>query len=257
VFWGVQARVFSFIEFADQCLSPRQQFFILNKEGEAIMKYIFLTMALVLTLSAISFAQSSDYNKTEFYIGYSNGQVDTGSNFSNSGNAVQNFFNSRTNFNGFEAAGVYNFSRYLGVKADVSGTYHSEGNFSFPVTTGATTQTVSGNVRDSLYNVLGGIQIKDNASTKRFKPFAEALVGLGHARSDVTNLTCTTTSNIDCTNFGAGAHTNGFAGAFGGGLDVKLNDKLDIRAIQVDYNPVRLNGVTTNNLRFGVGIVIK
>ena len=110
------------------------------------MKYIFLTVALVLTLSAFSVAQSSDYNKGEFYIGYSNGQVDTGNNFSNSGNAVQRFFNNRTNFNGFEVAGVYNISRYIGLKADLSGTYHRSGSFSFPVTTGATTQTVSGNI---------------------------------------------------------------------------------------------------------------
>ena len=222
------------------------------------MKYIFLTLAFVLTLSAFTFAQSSsDYNKTEFYGGYSNGQVDTGNNFSNSGNAVQNFFANRTNFNGFEAAGVYNVSRYFGIKADLSGTYHKEGNFAFPVTDGASTQTVSGSIRDSLYNVLGGVQIKDNASTGRFKPFAHALVGLGHARSDVTNLTCTTTASINCANFGSGGHTNGLAGAFGGGLDVRLSDKIDFRAIQVDYNPVRLNGVTNNNLRLGVGIVIK
>ena len=221
------------------------------------MKYIFLTLAFVLTLSAFSVAQSSDYNKGEFYIGYSNGQVDTGANFSNSGNAVQNFFNNRTNFNGFEAAGVYNLSRYVGLKADLSGTYHRAGSFSFPVTTGTSTQTVSGNVRESLYNVLGGVQIKDNANTGRFKPFAHALAGLGHARSDVTNLTCTTTANINCSNFGNGDHANGFAMAFGGGIDVRVNDRIDVRAIQVDYNPLRLNGMTENNLRIGVGIVIK
>jgi len=45
--------------------------------------------------------------------------------------------------------------------------------------------------------------------------------------------------------------------AFGGGLDIRLNDRLDIRAVQVDWNPIRSGGVTTNNLRFGVGIVIK
>jgi len=221
------------------------------------MKYIFLTLAFVLTLSAFSVAQSSDYNKGEFYIGYSNGQVDTGNNFSNSGNAVRDFFNNRTNFNGFEAAGVYNISRYIGLKADLSGTYHRSGSFSFPVTTGASTQTVSGNITDSLYNVVGGVQIKDNASTGRFKPFAHAMVGLGHMRSDVTNLTCTTTSNINCDNFRGGGHSNGFAGVFGGGVDVRLSNKLDIRAIQVDYNPIRVNGFTTNNLRIGVGVVIK
>src|SRR3954452_23744327 len=99
------------------------------------MKYIFLTLALVLTLSAFSIAQSSDYNKGEFYVGYSNGQVDTGNNFSTSGNAVQNFFDNRTNFHGVETSGVYNVSRYFGLKADLSATFHSD-DFAFPVTTG-------------------------------------------------------------------------------------------------------------------------
>jgi hypothetical protein len=225
--------------------------------GIAIMKYIFLTLALLLTLSAFTFAQSSDYNKGEFYIGYSNGQVDTGNNFSNSGNAVQNFFANRANFNGFEAAGVYNLSRYVGLKADLSGTYHRSGSFSFPVTTGTSTQTVSGNITQSLYNVLGGVQIKDNANTGRFKPFAHALVGLGHGRSDVTNLTCTNTSNINCDAFRTGNHSNGLAGVLGGGIDVRVNDKVDVRAIQLDWNPMRFNGTNENNLRIGVGIVIK
>ncbi|MBV9216699.1 MAG: hypothetical protein JO053_11030, partial [Acidobacteria bacterium] len=184
-------------------------------------------------------------------------QVDTGSSFQNSGNAVKDFFANRANFNGFETSGVYNVSRYVGLKADFSGTYHKVGDFAFPVTTGTSTQTVSGTARESLYNVLGGIQIKDNASQGRVKPFAHALAGLGLGRADISNLTCTTTSNIDCASFGRGDHSSGLAMAFGGGIDVRLNNKVDIRAIQVDYNPVRLNGINENNLRIGVGIVIK
>src|SRR4051812_14529215 len=101
-----------------------------------IMKKNALALSFLVTMSVISFAQSSGYKKGEIYAGYSNGQVDTGNNFSSSGNAVRDFFNNRTNFNGFEAAGVYNVSRYFGLKADVSGTYHRSGSFAFPVTTG-------------------------------------------------------------------------------------------------------------------------
>src|SRR3982751_4597068 len=118
------------------------------------MKKIIFTLSLAIFSSVFVHAQSSDYNKGEFYGGYSNGQIDTGNNFNTSGNAVQNFFNNRTNFNGFETAGVYNVSRYFGIKADLSGTYHKD-SFSFPVTTGTTTQTVTGSIRESLYNVLG------------------------------------------------------------------------------------------------------
>lgn len=66
----------------------------------------------------------------------------------------------------------------------------------------------------------------------------------------------------------------GFAAAFGGGLDVRLNDRIDIRVIQIDYNPMRFDfsdfgaiGVpgtptplgdpkrTLHNFRIGIGIV--
>jgi hypothetical protein len=74
---------------------------------------------------------------------------------------------------------------------------------------------------------------------------------------DVTNLNCTTTTSVSCVNFGGGDHGNGLGMAFGGGLDVRLNNRIDIRAVQVDYNPIRSSGVTDNNLRIGFGIVIK
>jgi hypothetical protein len=48
----------------------------------------------------------------------------------------------------------------------------------------------------------------------------------------------------------------GFAGAFGGGLDIRASERIDIRAFQFDYNPTRLDGSTQHNFRVGVGIVI-
>lgn len=48
----------------------------------------------------------------------------------------------------------------------------------------------------------------------------------------------------------------GLAAALGGGLDIRLNKRLDLRAIQVDYNPTRLFGSTQHNIRIGIGIVI-
>ena len=42
---------------------------------------------------------------------------------------------------------------------------------------------------------------------------------------------------------------------FGGGLDFRLSNHIQIRAIQIDYNPVHTNGTTDHNLRLGAGIV--
>jgi hypothetical protein len=49
----------------------------------------------------------------------------------------------------------------------------------------------------------------------------------------------------------------GFGGAFGGGLDIKVSDRIDFRVIQVDYNPVYTRSSFNNNVRIGVGIVFK
>lgn len=217
------------------------------------MNKLLLAFCLTVITGISVFAQSSDYKKTEFSVGYSNQQVDTGAD-SNTGNAARDFFNDRLSFNGVEASGVYNFSRYIGVKGDFSGVYRNR-DFNFTTGTGTTSNTVNFRTGNSLYNVLGGVQIKDNASKTRLKPFAHALVGVGYARTKVRNVTCSNTAVTNCSSLADSFSDRGLAGAFGGGLDVKLNDKIDIRAVQVDYNPIRLNGSTDQNFRFGVGVV--
>ncbi len=69
---------------------------------------------------------------------------------------------------------------------------------------------------------------------------------------------------------------SGFAAAIGGGLDIHLSKRVDVRAIQVDYNPMRFDftdfgavGIpgtptplgepkrTLHNFRIGIGIVFR
>lgn len=216
------------------------------------MKKVLLALTLTVVSSVFAMAQTSEYKKAEFFVGYSNGQIDTGFD---SGSTVSSFLDDRINFNGVNVSGVYNVSRYFGIKGDVSATYNKT-RFSFPVTTGSTTQNVSFDMNSSLYNFLGGVQVKDNSSEKRFKPFAHALVGAAHARADVKNVVCTNTITVNCNDITlADGGETGLAGAIGGGIDIKLTKKIDLRAIQVDYNPVRIDGVTSHNMRIGVGLV--
>lgn len=214
------------------------------------MNKLILAFCLTIISGVCVFAQTTDYKKSEFFVGYSNAQVDTGAN---SENGFEEFFDDRLSFHGFNASGVYNVNRYVGIKGDVSGTYKTS-DISFAVTTGTTTTNVGFKAKSSLYNFLGGVQIKDNASTGRVKPFAYALAGAGHGRVKVSSIACPT--GVDCSDLTSDSET-GLAGAFGGGLDIRINDNIDFRAVKVDYNPIRFDSGTQHNVRIGIGIVFK
>jgi opacity protein-like surface antigen len=221
----------------------------INWEYE-IMHKLLMAIALTVIATATAAAQATDYKKTEGFLGYSNGQVDSGISVDED---LDGEIDDRTTFHGFNVSGVYNFSRYFGAKGDVSGTYNNTRfDFNVPALPPAT-GNVSFDTNNSLYNFLGGVQIKDNASDSRVKPFAHILAGAGHARVKVKNVFCD--PSVLCQDFPGSASDTGLAGAFGGGLDVKLNDSVDIRVIQVDYNPIRFDGATTHNFRFCFGIV--
>ncbi len=195
---------------------------------------------------------TSDYKKSEFFVGYSNNQVDTGIE-TEEGNPAEEFFNERESFHGFNVSGTYNVTRYVGIKGDVSGAYKNK-DFSFNVPTSPTTTgTLSFKTSNSVYNFLGGVQVKNNSSDARIKPFAYALGGAANVRTKFRDVSCPTGG--DCTFFNDDVSETGLAGAFGGGLDIKINDKVDFRAIKVDYNPIKLDGGVTHNVRIGVGLV--
>ena len=186
--------------------------------------------------------QNTDsYRKNEFFVGYSYQNVDL--DFERDG------------LKGINASYVRNFSRYFGVKADVSAVYRSETFNSTFFDTNNNPVNFRSKFKQVKYNFLGGIQLKDNASENRLRPFAHALIGVGVNRISSTS-NCQNSSS--CPSFlDFKQTTTNLAGAFGGGLDIKINDKFDFRAIQFDYNPQLVDRAVTRNFRFGIGIVIK
>ena len=212
-----------------------------------------LTMAfcLVTILSVGVFAQTGDgeYNKNEFYVGYSNQQISREINI-----------DSRGSLNGIEASYVRNFHRYFGIKGDFSAAYQKGNTNGLVVTYDPTVNLAQVNYdfNSSAFNFLGGVQVKNNASRGRYKPFAHALVGATHRRLKTKNLGCVSNCPSNTINIPDFKSSNtGFAGAFGGGLDIKINDRIDFRAVQVDYNPIFTGSRVNNGFRFGVGIVFK
>lgn len=210
---------------------------------------MFRTMLIVTTIVAcasIATAQS-DYKKFEFFGGYSHNRVDTG--IGDDDPSLGDIINEREGFHGFEAAATANLSRYFGLKFDFSAHFKDQ---SFPI---FTVQGANVDVDSRLFNFLGGVQIKDNSSDTTFKPFAHALVGAAHARNEIrfNQVGCIAIFPSPCAD--STVTETGFAGAFGGGLDIRASDRIDVRVIQVDYNPTRLFDSTQHNFRIGVGIV--
>ena len=205
-----------------------------------------LILTMIVACASIAAAQS-DYKKFEFFAGYSHNRIDTG--ISDDDPALDDIVDEREGFHGFETAATANLSRYFGLKFDFSGHFK---NTTFPV---GNLQGASVDIDSRLFNFLGGVQLKDNSTESTVKPFAHALVGAAHTRNSLrfNNIACIAISPSPCTD--QTLTETGFGGAFGGGLDIRASDRVDIRVIQFDYNPTRLFDSTQHNFRIGVGIV--
>ena len=225
----------------------------------------FLTITvLTIALAPAALAQN-DYKKWEFFGGYSALGFDTLAG--DTGNpAVEAVLSGRNTLRGFELSVTRNFHKYVGVKGDYS-LHLREDNFSRPAGSGTVDTTVQ--------NFLGGLQFKDNATEARIKPFAHALFGFANQKVDVDSPNLSTIFGVTDLR----VNETSFAMAFGGGLDIRLNEKIDIRAVQADWNIINrgdqqtgivltptpfqtvgsafvIPGSRQDNIRLSVGIVI-
>jgi opacity protein-like surface antigen len=237
-------------------------------ERERIMgltKRLLIISGLLLLCSTATFAQDN-YKKWEFFGGYSAMQFDNLGGDTDIA-AINDVLGGRNTLRGFELSVTRNVHRYFGVKGDYS-LHLREDNFSRPLG--------SGTVDSHIQNFLGGIQVKNNDEDgPRFKPFAHALFGVANQKVDVDSPQLGTVFGI--TDFHA--KETSFAMAFGGGIDIKLNNRIDVRAAQIDWNIIQrgdqqlgillvptphqpagsafvIPGTRQDNLRLSIGIVI-
>jgi|SRR5882724_2959799 len=136
-------------------------------------------------------------------------------------------------FTGLGGSGTlaFNVNKVLGVVADL-GAYHNGGDANFNPTT---------------FTYLFGPRL--NLRRSRVTPYIQALFGGAHVSSSLVD-----------PNTGAAVSENGFAAAFGGGLDVRVSNHFAVKPFQLEYLRTQLPNVwntsgTQNNLRYSAGVV--
>ena len=134
------------------------------------------------------------------------------------------------NFHGWNGSVTGNITKRFGIVADFSGHYGSEQGG--PIL-----------VQQHAHSFLFGPRVSFRG--KRLTPFVYGLAGATRfAESAVIS----------------GQHlsavSTGFSMAIGGGLDVKVNDRIAIRAFQLDYFRPIINDEANNRGRLAFGIVL-
>jgi opacity protein-like surface antigen len=129
--------------------------------------------------------------------------------------------NRGVNANGVNISAAYNFNKTVGVVGDF-GAYIPSGRPGTP----------------NVYSYLVGPRLSYR-SDSRITPFAQFLIG------GATRTSTATFRNS----------ASGFAFTAGGGLDVKVNDKITFRPAQAEFFRTRFDGDFQNNFRFSTGVV--
>ena len=134
------------------------------------------------------------------------------------------------NFHGWNASVTGNITKRLGIVADFSGHYGSE-------LEGSTL------VKKDAHSFLFGPRVSFRG--KKFTPFVYALLGVTRFHESAT-INGQKLFDSD----------TGFSSALGGGLDVKVNDRVAIRVFQIDYFRPNFFGEAHTRGRLAFGVVL-
>lgn len=134
------------------------------------------------------------------------------------------------NFHGWNASATGNITRRFGIVADFSGFYGSDAGG--PIL-----------VKQTGHSFMAGPRLAFRG--KRFTPFVYAVFGA--TRFDESAVVAGQRLSDSST---------GFSSAVGAGLDVKVNDRIAIRAFQIDYFRPVIFGEASNRGRLAFGVVL-
>lgn len=135
-------------------------------------------------------------------------------------------------FNGGGGSFTYNFTKYIGAKAEFVGYGSNTQSFSIPAGTKICPVGCSGNVQANLFTYMFGPQI--GLRSGKIRPFAHVLMGGAHSNGS---------ANIYKLegSLGPRPSNDAFALAFGGGIDIPVN-----HSGSVAFRPADVNYLWTN-----------
>lgn len=150
-----------------------------------------------------------------------------------------------------------NLTQYLGIKMDLQG-YNSNTN-TFTVPAGPNFPNgVTGRVSGNLFTYLFGPQIKFRLGG--FHPFVHALYGGAHSNVYGTAFQTLCQPIAGECSFKSSPSGNAFAMAYGGGLDLRINNSISFRPAEIDYLYTKFSNQFTNtnqnNFRYSAGVVL-
>jgi OmpA-OmpF porin, OOP family len=192
------------------------------------MKKLVLVAVLLLGFSIVAIAQ--DYPKVEVFGGYSYFRMDTTTNFgAPSGTAT-------LNMNGLDMNVAVNGNKWLGFVADFGASYGTL-DTSWEWESGVKSWADISN-----YSLMIGPRVTLHRG--KITPFLQGL--FGYSRGKFSEL-------------GEDFTASNLAMAFGGGVDISVNDRLAIRPAQVEYYTIRggQTGDFSDNLRYSAGFVLR
>jgi|GEM_PF-941720 len=137
------------------------------------------------------------------------------------------------NSNGFAVQMFYNFKPNLGIGGDLGCAWGS----------GRLGATIDVTLQRCTYTFGPQINTKPNGKVQFF---FHPLVGAVHDANKTTAGTLISKSSA-----------NALALSIGGGINVKVNSHVEVRPIQVDYQPAHFGGFWQNNIRIAAGIVFR
>lgn len=104
--------------------------------------------------------------------------------------------------------------------------------------------------------LLFGTQLKRNRSSARVKPFLHFMGGASRVAVSSPGPACAATLGLPTCPARFQSSRWSMAGVVGGGIDLRLNRRTDLRLFQLEYFPLNRYGATLHSIRVGFGIVL-